>query len=78
MATMEELKAEVERIGLENGHKVGPWLEVGPAGQIGCLTCDRYAFVQALPAPGQIHAQAFQVPCADRGRLLQFETPESD
>ncbi len=73
---MQELKAEVERIALENGHKAGPWLEVGPAGQLGCLTCDRYAFVQALPAPGQIHAQAFQVPCADRGRLLKFEDPE--
>ncbi|MGH2691503.1 MAG: hypothetical protein ACRDHM_03270 [Actinomycetota bacterium] len=77
MATMEELKAEVERLGLENGHRPGPWLEVGPAGQLGCLTCDRYAFVQALPEPGRIHAEAFEVPCADRGRLLRFETPES-
>jgi hypothetical protein len=73
MATMEELKAEVERIGRENGHELGPWLEVGPAGQLGCLTCDRYAFVQALPAPGQIHADAFQVPCVNRGRLLRLE-----
>lgn len=72
MASMEELKAEVERIGLENGHELGPWLEVGPAGQLGCLRCDRYAFVQALPEPGQLHVQAFQAPCADRGRLLRL------
>ena len=69
---MEELKAEVERIGAENGHDLGPWLEVGPAGQLGCLTCDRYAFVQALPAPGKVFAEAFQVPCHDRGRLLKM------
>ena len=68
---MEELKAEVERIGQENGHRLGPWLEVGPNGQLGCLTCDRYAFVQAAPAPGQVFADAFRVPCHDRGRLLQ-------
>jgi hypothetical protein len=73
MATMEELKAEVERVGRENGHKLGPWLEVGPAGQLGCLTCDRYAFVQALPPPGRAFTEAFQVPCADRGRLLQTD-----
>lgn len=70
MATREELKAEVERIAREAGHSVGFWLDLGHASQLGCLACDRYAFVQVAPPPGQIHAEAFAQPCPDRSRRL--------
>lgn len=72
MARRDELKAEVERVGREHGHALGPWLEVGHAAQLGCLACDRYAFVQFLPPPGQAITEALESPCPDRGgRLIQ-------
>ena len=70
MATREELKAEVERVGQENGHTLGFWLEVGHAAQLGCLACDRYAFVQVVPPPGKAFLDAFLAPCPDRGEPL--------
>jgi hypothetical protein len=75
VATREELKAEVERIGRDHGHTLGTWLDLGHASQLGCLGCDRYAFVQVLPPPGQAFAEAFEQPCPDRGQRL-IETPE--
>lgn len=72
MATREELKERVERLARERGHAVGPWLEVGHAAQLGCLACDRYAFVQFLPPPGRVMAESLETPCPDRGgRLIQ-------
>lgn len=65
MRTREELKAEVERIGREHGHTLGPWLDVGHAGQVGCVLCDRWAFVQVLPPPGKTFTDAFRVPCPE-------------
>jgi hypothetical protein len=74
MATRQELKAQVERIAREAGHTPGFWLDLGHASQLGCLACDRYAFVQHLPPPGQIFADAFATACPDRGRrLLRME-----
>jgi hypothetical protein len=70
MATREELKAEVERMAEEAGHTVGFWLDLGHASQLGCFACDRYAFVQVLPPPGRIIAEAFAAPCPDRKRRL--------
>jgi hypothetical protein len=75
VATREELKAEVERIGRDHGHTLGIWLDLGHASQLGCLGCDRYAFVQVLPPPGQAFTEAFEQPCPDRGQRL-IETPE--
>jgi hypothetical protein len=75
MATREELKAEVERIGRDQGHTLGIWLDLGHASQLGCLRCDRYAFVQILPPPGQAFAEGLEQPCSDRGRRL-IQTPE--
>jgi len=75
VATREELKAEVERIGRDHGHTLGPWLDLGHASQLGCLGCDRYAFVQVLPPPGQAFTEAFEQPCPDPGRGL-IQTPE--
>jgi hypothetical protein len=76
MATREELKAEVERIAREAEHTPGFWLDLGHASQLGCLACDRYAFVQLMPAPGRIFAEAFAAPCPDRGRrLVRMEDP---
>jgi hypothetical protein len=73
MSTREELKAEVERIAREAGHAPGVWLDVGHAAQLGCLACDRYAFVQVLPPPGRIFAESLATPCPDRGgRLLRL------
>ena len=70
MADRDDLKAEVERVGRENGHTLGFWLEVGHAAQIGCLGCDRYAFVQVVPPPGRTFLDAFATPCPDRGEPL--------
>jgi hypothetical protein len=67
VATREELKAEVERIGRDHGHTLGIWLDLGHASQLGCLGCDRYAFVQVLPPPGKAFTEAFEQPCPDRG-----------
>jgi hypothetical protein len=75
VADREDLKAQVERLGREHGHSLGPWLEVGHAAQVGCLGCDRYAFVQFLPPPGNVMAEAFRADCPDRGRRL-IRTPE--
>jgi hypothetical protein len=75
VATREELKAEVERIGRDHGHTLGTWLDLGHASQLGCLGCDRYAFVQVLPPPGQAITEAFEQPCPERGRRL-IETAE--
>jgi hypothetical protein len=75
VATREELKAEVERIGRDHGHTLGPWLDLGHASQLGCPGCDRYAFVQVLPPPGRAFTEAFEQPCPDRGRGL-IQTPE--
>jgi hypothetical protein len=75
VATREELKAEVERIGRDHGHTLGIWLDLGHASQLGCLGCDRYAFVQVLPRPEQAFTEAFEQPCPDRGQRL-IETPE--
>jgi hypothetical protein len=73
MATREELKEQVERIAREAGHRPGPWLDVGHAAQLGCLACDRYAFVQVLPSPGRVFAESFAAPCPDSGdRLLRI------
>jgi len=63
MATREELKAEVERIAAEHGHRLGPWLDVGHASQTGCLNCDRYAFAEILPPPGKLHVNGFEQDC---------------
>jgi hypothetical protein len=74
MATRDELKAEVERVAKEGGHTLGVWLDLGHASQLGCLACDRYAFVQLVPPPPRIHVDAFATPCPDRGRrLLRME-----
>lgn len=70
MATRDELKADVERIAREAGHTPGVWLDLGHASQLGCLACDRYAFVQLAPPPARIHAEALAAPCPDRGRRL--------
>jgi hypothetical protein len=75
VATREELKAEVERIGRDHGHTLGTWLDLGHASQLGCLGCDRYAFVQVLPPPGRAFTEAFEEPCPDPGQRL-IETPE--
>ncbi len=75
MASREELKAEVERIGRQNGHTIGPWLEVGHAAQVGCLVCDRYGFVQVIPTPGKAMAEGLAAPCPDRGGRL-ISTPD--
>jgi hypothetical protein len=73
VATREELKEEVERIAREAGHAPGVWLDVGHAAQLGCLACDRYAFVQVLPPPGRVFADTFAAPCPDRcDRLLRM------
>jgi hypothetical protein len=74
VATREELKAEVERIARDAGHTTGFWLDLGHASQLGCLACDRYAFVQVVPPPGRVMAEAFAAPCPDRDRrLIQTE-----
>jgi hypothetical protein len=70
VATREELKAEVERMAREAGHTPGFWLDLGHASQLGCLACDRYAFVQVMPPPGRVMADALAAPCPDRGRRL--------
>jgi hypothetical protein len=75
MATREELKAEVERIGQAGGHTLGPWLDVGHAAQVGCLACDRWAFVEVLPAPGRVIADRFEAPCP-AGREPLIRTPD--
>lgn len=75
VATREELKAGVERIGWDHGHTLGTWLDLGHASQLGCLGCDRYAFVQVLPPPGRAFTEAFEQPCPDPGQRL-IETPE--
>jgi hypothetical protein len=75
VATREELKTDVERIGREGGHTPGFWLDLGHASQVGCLACDRYAFVEVLPPPGRVMADAFAAPCPDRRRRL-IETAE--
>jgi hypothetical protein len=75
VAEREELKAEVERVAREGGHTTGPWLEVGHAAQLGCLACDRYAFIQFLPPPAQVHAESLAMPCPDRDRRL-IQTPD--
>jgi hypothetical protein len=62
----EELKTEVERLGREAGHTLGPWLDLPHAGQIGCLACDRYAFVQVLPPPPKLHVQQWELPCPSK------------
>jgi hypothetical protein len=73
MAERDELKAEVERLATERGHTPGPWLEVGHAAQLGCLSCDRYAFVQLMPPPPKTFLQGLAEPCPDRGsRLIQM------
>lgn len=66
MATREELKAEIVRIANEHGHELGPWLDVGHAAQVGCLQCDRYAFVEVMPEPGKLHAEAFEADCPSK------------
>lgn len=72
--TREELKAEVERVARDAGHTPGPWLEVGHAAQLGCVSCDRYGFVQFLPPPGRVMAGPLEAPCPDRGgRLIQVD-----
>ena len=72
MSTREELKEEVERVAAEQGHRLGPWLDVGHAAQLGCLACDRYAFVQVLPPPGKTFLEGLSAPCPDRGgRLIE-------
>jgi hypothetical protein len=75
VGTREELKAEVERIGRDHGHTLGTWLDLGHASQLGCLGCDRYAFVQVLPPPGRAFTEAFEQPCPDPGQRL-IETPQ--
>jgi hypothetical protein len=70
VATREQLKAEVERKAAEAGHTPGFWLDLGHASQLGCLACDRYAFVQVLPPPGRILADALAAPCPDPRRRL--------
>ena len=70
MPTRDELKAEVERIAREAGHTPGFWLDLGHASQLGCLACDRYAFVQVMPPPGRVVGDALAAPCPDRGRPL--------
>jgi hypothetical protein len=77
VATREELKAEVEGIARRAGHTPGFWLDLGHASQLGCLACDRYAFVQVAPPPGRVFADAFASPCPDRdGRLLRMKDPD--
>jgi hypothetical protein len=75
VATREELKAEAERIGLAGGHTLGPWLDVGHAAQVGCVACDRWAFVEVLPAPGRVIADRFEAPCP-AGREPLIRTPD--
>lgn len=70
MSTRQELKVEVERIAREAGHTPGFWLDLPHASQLGCLACDRYGFVQLIPPPGRILAEAFTAPCPDRGQGL--------
>ncbi|MGH2685952.1 MAG: hypothetical protein ACRDJP_10860 [Actinomycetota bacterium] len=75
VADREELKADLERVAREAGHTTGPWLEVGHAAQLGCLACDRYAFIQFLPPPPKVHAESLAAPCPDRERRL-IQTPD--
>jgi len=73
VVSREQVKAEVERVARDAGHAVGPWLEVGHAAQLGCLACDRYAFVQFLPPPGRVMAEALEAPCPDPARATHPE-----
>lgn len=76
--TREQLKAQVEQAARQAGHAPGPWLEVGHAAQLGCLACDRYGFVQFVPPPGRVMADALEAPCPDRGgRLIQVPDDDS-
>jgi len=74
MATREELKAEIQRLADEQGHRLGPWLDVGHASQVGCLQCDRYAFAELLPPPGKLHSGGIEAPCP-KGASRLIETP---
>jgi hypothetical protein len=75
MASRDELKADVERLARDAGHTLGVWLDLGHASQLGCLACDRYAFVQLAPPPPRIHADALSAPCPSRGDRL-IRSPE--
>lgn len=66
----ERLKGEVEAMARNGGHTLSAWLEVGHAAQLGCLSCDRYAFVQFLPPPPRAHTEGLAAPCPDRGQRL--------
>ena len=70
VATREELKAQIEEIAVAHGHRLGPWLDVGHASQVGCLNCDRYAFAELLPPPGRLHAESFEQDCPKGVPLL--------
>jgi hypothetical protein len=63
MPVREDLKAEVERIALANNHTLGPWLDVGHASQIGCVSCDKYGFVEVMPPPGKLHLESLEAAC---------------
>ena len=75
MAERETLKQDLERLAADNGNTPGPWLEVGHAAQLGCLSCDRYGFLQLVPPPGRLLPQGLAGPCPDRGTRL-ISTPE--
>lgn len=74
VSTREELKAQVERVGRAGGHTLGPWLDVGHAAQIGCVACDRWAFVEVLPPPGRAIADRLEMPCP-AGKEPLIRTP---
>lgn len=65
MADRPALKAEIEKTARERGHTLGPWLDLPHASQVGCLACDRWGFVEVLPAPGKLHLEALGAPCPD-------------
>jgi hypothetical protein len=71
VATREELKTEIERLVVERGHTPGPWLDVGHAAQLGCLTCEQFAFVELLPPPGKVHMDRLAADCPSP----RIETP---